>query len=286
MRKRFLSLLCVLALCLGLLPVTALAAGDDRPNDLYVGNTKISAIAVENNAAYWTSSDGGTTWTPTQTEPEGNSYIYYNGNGTLELHNVTIQGDSYSNYGAGIYAQSRTNQSVSLTIQLTGNNTITGDYGIYVEAQQGGTNASLSITGDGSLTVTGTASYGLFVKSGTGNASLTINNASVKANTTSTSTYYAGVCVQSDSDATSSPRLSLAVNGGSLTTSASKGNDGIEFYVAEATGATTSLTVSDNAIVRANGGIANNSSPIQYGTGSSTTGGIVFDGKTAPCTAM
>ena len=44
--------------------------------------------------------------------------------------------------------------------------------------------------------------------------------------------------------------------------------------------ATTSLTVSANAIVRANGGIANNSSsPIQYATGSDSTGGIVFDGS-------
>lgn len=39
-------------------------------------------------------------------------------------------------------------------------------------------------------------------------------------------------------------------------------------------------TVSNNAIVRANGGIANNSSsPIQYETGSDSTGGIVFNGN-------
>ena len=36
MKKRFLSLLCVLALCLGLLPVTALAV--DAPENLYVGD--------------------------------------------------------------------------------------------------------------------------------------------------------------------------------------------------------------------------------------------------------
>ena len=41
MKKRFLSLLCVLALCLGLLPVTALAA-EGAPSSLYVGNYQIT----------------------------------------------------------------------------------------------------------------------------------------------------------------------------------------------------------------------------------------------------
>ena len=42
MKNRFLSLLCVLALCLGLLPVTALAV-DTAPQTLYVGNFKITS---------------------------------------------------------------------------------------------------------------------------------------------------------------------------------------------------------------------------------------------------
>ena len=171
---------------------------------------------------------------------------------------------------------------VSLTIELIGTNTITGYYGIYVEAQQGetvGTNASLLIQtsgDDGSLAVSG-SSYGIYVKSGTGNASLTIKDASVVAS--SSSSYYgnAGVCVQSGSDATSSPQLSLAVNGGSLTTGASEGNDGIQFYVgspSDTTNATTSLTISDNAIVRAENGIK--ASRVDKPTPSGT--GIVFDG--------
>lgn len=289
MKKRFLSLLCVLALCLGLLPVTALAAGEDVPNVLCVGTTNIGTTSYNDNAAYWTSEDGGTTWNSQQTQPEGDSYIYYDGQGTLELHNVTIQGqyDDSHVFGAGIYALCGTNQSVSLTIQLTGNNTITGDFGIYVEAQQGGTlgaNASLSITGDGSLTVTGTASYGLYVKSGTGDASLTIKNASVDAKTTQIYSSYAGVCVQSGASATGSPQLSLAVNGGSLTASASEGNDGIQFYVGNSSAsATTSLTVSENAIVDArNGGISalkiSETLPTPTPTGDNRSG-IVFDGS-------
>ena len=37
MRKKIVSLCMALALCLSLLPVTALAADNDKPNNLYVG---------------------------------------------------------------------------------------------------------------------------------------------------------------------------------------------------------------------------------------------------------
>ena len=284
MKNRFLSLLCVLALCLGLLPVTALAV-DTAPQTLYVGSTTITA-------GYWTSSDDGTNWTSPQEEPTGDSYIYYDGQGTLKLHNATIQGGSTTEsapFGSGIYALSSSNQPVALTIKLIGENTITGDMGIYVAAEASatsyGTDASLTITSEnnGSLQVSG-LNYGIYVKSGTGNASLTINDASVVAKTTQTYSSFAGVYVQSSAHATSSPQLSLAVNGGSLTTSASKGNDGIQFYVgsSEATGATTNLTVTDNAIVDArNGGISasriSETLPTPTPTGNNSSG-IVFDG--------
>ena len=290
MKNRFLSLLCVLALCLGLLPVTALAV-DTAPQTLYVGSTTITT-------GYWTSSDGGTNWTSPQEELTGDSYIHYNGQGTLELHNATIQGGSNAvsaPFGSGIYAQGSSNQPVALTIELIGENTITGTFGIYVNATPPttpGTDASLVIkkSGDnGSLTVTGTDSYGLHIASGTGNASLTIKNASVDAKTTQTSSSYAGVCVQSGASATGSPQLSLAVNGGSLTASASEGNDGIQFYVGNSSAsATTSLSVTDHAIVDArNGGIKASDSnlndlsdQIVVGSGTGTSGGIVFDGST------
>lgn len=116
--------------------------------------------------------------------------------------------------------------------------------------------------------------YGIYVKSGTGNASLTITNASVDAKTT---TGYAGVYVHSGASATSSPQLSLAVIGGSLTASGGESSDGIQFYVgsSQATGATTRLTISDNAIVRAENGIKayHVDEPTPSGTG------IVFDGN-------
>ena len=277
MKKRILSLLCVLALCLGLLPVTALAE-ENAPTTLYVGSTTISA-------GYWTSSDGGTTWAHQENQPEGNNYIYYDGQGTLKLHNATIQGGSNTvspPYGAGIYALCSSNQPVALTIELIGTNTITGYYGIFLNAEisadSNGTDASLTITSEnnGSLQVSG-LNYGIYVKSGTGNASLTINDASVVAKTTQTYSSYAGVYVMSSANATGSPNISLSVDGGSLTASASEGNDGIQFYVgsSEATGATTSLTISDNAIVRAENGIK--ASRVDKPTPSGT--GIVFDGE-------
>ena len=132
MRKKIVSLCMALVLCLSLLPATALAE-ENAPTTLYVGSTTITA-------GYWTSSDGGTTWTNTQQSdpPSGDSYIHYNGQGTLKLHNVTIQRGSNTvspPYGAGIYALCSSNQPVALTIELIGTNTITGYYGIYVNAE-------------------------------------------------------------------------------------------------------------------------------------------------------
>ena len=267
------------------LPATALAV-DTAPQTLYVGSTTIGT-------GYWTSSDGGKVWTSQADKPEGNNYIYYDGQGTLKLHNVTIQGADNTGsppYGAGIYALCSSNQPVALTIELIGTNTITGTYGIFLNAEisadSNGTDASLTITSEnnGSLEVSG-LNYGIYVKSGTGGASLNINDASVVASSSSSYSDYAGVYVQSGASATNSPNISLSVDGGSLTASASEGNDGIQFYVgsSQATGATTSLTVSENAIVDTrNGGISASrilvTLPTPTPTGNNSSG-IVFDDK-------
>ena len=287
MKKRFLSLLCVLALCLGLLPVTALAA-EGAPSQLYVGDQQVSS---GNDITYWTTDTSG--GLVSALESDSWNVKYDPTSATLTLSGATIKGGSdvaSIPYGAGIYALSSSNQPVALTIELIGTNTITGNYGIYVDAQQGGTvgtNASLLIQNsddDGSLEVSG-SSYGIYVKSGTGDASLTIKNASVDAKTTQIYSSYAGVCVQSGASATGSPNISLSVNGGSLTASASEGNDGIQFYVGNSSAsATTSLTVSENAIVDArNGGISasriSETLPTPKPTGENSSG-IVFDGST------
>lgn len=271
--------LLVAALCLGLLPVTALAV-EGAPNLLYVGNQQVISSS---DTTYWTANNSGEL---EKTDQNSWNVKYEPSSNTLTLRGASIQGGSTTEsapFGSGIYALCSSNQSVALTIELIGTNTITGNFGIYVDAQQGGTvgtNASLLIQNsgdDGSLEVSG-SSYGIYVKSGTGDAPLTIKDASVDAKTTQIYSSYAGVCVQSGSDATSSLQLSLAVNGGSLTTSASEGNDGIQFYVgssSDTTNATTSLTVSNNAIVRAQNGIKayRVDEPTPSGTG------IVFNDK-------
>ena len=289
MRKKIVSLCMALALCLGLLPVTALAAAEGAPSQLYVGNQQVSS---GNDITYWTTdkSTGGLT------KYEGNddnwNVKYDQSTATLTLKNANISGSfhQYDNpYTAGIYAQGKSNQPVALTIELIGTNTITGTYGIFLKAEISatsyGTNATLTITGEnnGSLGVSG-SDHGIFVISGTGNASLNIEKATVTSNTVGE--YAAGVCVQSGASATGSPQLSLAVNGGSLTASGTGSNDGILFYVgqSQATGATTSLTVSENAIVDArNGGISalkiSETLPTPTPTGDNRSG-IVFDGST------
>lgn len=285
MKKRIVSLLCVLALCLGLLPVTALAAGE-APNSLYVGDQQ---VINGNNITYWTTDSS--TGTLTSCGEDKWNVKYDPATVTLTLRGATIQGGTNTGpapFGSGIYAQCSIGQSVTLTIKLIGENTITGYYGIYVNAEISeysyGTDATLTITGNGSLEVSG-SSYGIFVKSGTGNASLTIENASVDAKTTQTNSGYAGVCVQSSAYATGTPNISLSVDGGSLTTSGGTSGDGIQFYVGayEDTSATTSLTVTDNAIVDAkNGGISAKQILNPINTDISATGsngGIVFDGK-------
>ncbi len=283
MRNRFLSLLCVLALCLGLLPVTALAV--DAPANLYVGDQvcsrEISCWTTNSETGELTEcKDGGNDW----------NVKYDPSTATLTLKNATIKTTTTYSQNAVIYAHSDVSSAVSLTINLEGTNKIecdTASYGIYVNAEMSddsyGTNASLTITGTGSLAVSG-STHGIWVKSGSGNASLNINDASVVAKTTQTYSGCAGVYVQSSVHATSSPQLSLAVNGGSLTASGTGSSDGILFYVgsSNATGATTSLTVSENAIVDArNGGISalkiSETLPTPTPTGDNRSG-IVFDG--------
>ncbi|WP_462427139.1 S-layer homology domain-containing protein [Anaerotignum lactatifermentans] len=278
--------------CVGvtpMLPVMALAVAVDAPQTLYVAGQVIT------DEGYYTQS--GDSWTKssdTSTPPSAPYFHYTKGDNntpaTLTLSGATIQGGTSTvpvPYGAGIYAQCKNRKSVSLTIELIGNNTITGYYGIYMDAQQGdtlGANASLNITGDGSLTVTNTDSHGLFVKGGTGNASLNIEKATVTSSTDGE--YAAGVNVQSSANATGSPNISLSVNGGSLTASGTGNSDGIQFYVgaSEATNATTSLIVTDNAIVDAkNGGISakQTSNPINTDISAiGSSGGIVFNGNT------
>ena len=271
MKKRILSLCMALALCLGLLPATALAAA---PNGqvIYVGNVNVTS------GGYWTTGNDGTVTAFTGEGAPTDNYIHYDtANNILTLHNATIKESNTSTYvmGAaiGVFNQSG---NAELTIALEGTNTIAEvSMGIYVLASSESTvSSSLTITGDGSLDASG-SQIGIRVQSNSGGATLELNSAEVKA-VGGTYTSCSGVWVQAQNGSD----VSLTVDGGSLTAS---GDTGIclLFGSSESGSGTPSLAVSGNAIVRANSGISDNSSTdIQIGADSSeNTGGIVFNGN-------
>ena len=242
-RKRLLSACLALALCLGLLPVTALAVAPDG-QVLYVGGVQISSTG------YWTTDSEGKVTSAGATQPS-NNYIHYDaGNNTLTLHNATIKEEvpyNTSTYVAGAtIGVHNQNGAAELTITLEGTNTIAEvGKGIYVLANSTG-GATLTITGDGSLDASASQT-GIWVQSNNGNGALFIQNAKVEATGTNTAGY--GVNVQSSNSSTAA----LTVDGGSLTAS---GSPGI-LYDSISSGTvpkTTSLTISNSAIVDARGG--------------------------------
>ena len=274
MGKKIFSLCMALALCLSLLPATALATA---PNGqvIYVGNENVTS------GGYWTTDSAGNV---TQYNKEGkpsNNYIHYNtATNTLTLHNATIKEEvplNTSTYvaGAAIGVHNQ-NGAAELTITLEGTNTIENvSAAIHVSASSTGA-ANLTITGNGSLSASSGSNPGIRVQSNTGNGTLAITGAKVTASSSSNGN---GVQIRVGDES----NASLTVNGGNLTATATGSNSGINFQFGSggSGSGTPTVTVSNNAIVRANGGIANNSSsPIQYETGSDSTGGIVFDGNT------
>lgn len=286
--KRLFALFTLLAFCLTL-PATAFAAGTagarsaaraltaapraaaPEGQELYVGKVQIS------DTGYWTTDDSGNvTAYSGEGAPTGN-YIHYDAaDNTLTLHNATIKESVPSNtsthvMGAaiGVFNQSG---NAELTIALEGTNTIAEvSMGIYVLASSESTvSSSLTITGDGSLNANGSRN-GIRVVSNSGGATLTIQNADVTAQGDTDGN---GVTVR----AGSSSSAFLSVDGGSLTATGS-GTDGTGIYFSLGSGdsgsGTPSLTVSNNAIVKAsglNGGIGSNSSPV-----TPSGNGIVFD---------
>ena len=259
------------------LPVTALAVAPIG-QVLYVGGVQISSTG------YWTTDSDGNVIASTAGETPTDNYIHYDAeNNVLTLHNATIKnklefnesiegGTFISGSAIGVFNKSG---NAELTISLVGTNTIANvGKGIFVLASSASTGSSnLTIQGDGSLNASASQT-GIWVQSNGNNAALCVENAEVTASPDGA--VKNGVLVQ----AKDGSDVSLTVNGGSLTASVNA-NIWFQFGSGVSGSGTPTVTVSNNAIVRANGGIANNSSTsIQYGTGSDSTGGIVFDGNT------
>ena len=241
MGKKSFSLCMALALCLSLLPATALAAVPEG-QIIYVGNESVT------NGGYWTTDSNGNVTAYTGGDTPTDNYIHYDvANNTLTLHNATIKESVSTNTstfiaGAAIGVLNQ-NGDAELTITLEGTNTIAEvGKGIYVLANSTG-GATLTITGDGSLDASASQT-GIWVQSNNGDAALFIQNAKVEA----TGTSY-GVNVQSRESSTAS----LTVDGGNLTAS---GSPGI-LYDSSGSGTvpnTTTLTIRKSAIVDAREG--------------------------------
>ena len=267
MKKRILSLCMVLALCLSLLPATALAADGDT---VYVGGVELTGST--SNPAYATTDDSGAVITGSASESDYN--IKWDGS-TLTLKEAYItQEVSTPNYsspveGAAIGMAAKSGNA-ALTLKLEGDNTIEDvPLGIHVYSPSSGT-ASLIIMGDGGLDARSTW-RGISVQSNNSDAALTIQNAKVEATVTSIAGN--GVLVQ----AGGSSNASLTVGGGSLTaTGGSSSGRGIYFYGPSSSN--IKLSVSNNAIVRADGGIASGVNEDEVVTTDGT--GIVFNNGT------
>ena len=244
--------------------ITLLSNGDS----VYVGGVALTGSTE--SPAYATTDTSGNVITKGATA--ANCNIMWDGS-TLTLNGAKIKGDTSSEpfyMPVGIYVFDDSG-NVSLKIALEGVNEIfESSHGIWVYSPDNGGNASLSIEGGGSLNASG-YQYGILVQSNSNNATLNIQGADVEAEVTSVAGQ--GVTVQ----AGSSSSASLTVDGGSLTaTGGSNSGLGILFY-GPSSPENINLTVSNNAFVRANGGIASGTNEDQAVTTGGT--GIVFNGK-------
>ena len=281
LKRKTLAALLALSLLASLLPLGAQPALAAAPENqvIYVGGVEISSTG------YWTTDSAGNVTAYSGTDTPSDNYIHYDAqDNILTLHNATIKKSlqystdppaaSYIPGSAiGVFNQ---NGDAELTIQLEGDNAIENvSTGIFVLAHSSSTgDATLTITGSGSLDASGSLN-GIMVQSNSGDATLTIQSADV----TLTSNFGNGVTVQAGStDSSGRHTITLSVEGGSLTAS---GSTGISFDSASSkTVSATKLTVSDNAIVRANDvGSKISNVDLQIGAGDNSSGGIVFDGN-------
>ena len=265
MGKKLFSLCMALVLCLGLLPVTALAAGEI---ELYVGGQQIKESGCyENKNGTWKKVDG--------TEPANGQFFYDADTFTLTLNQAMIVNYQDVTVGGGFtypgsviaFSQSA---DVSLTIVVSqGTSNITGTGGIRVVSKAG--DASLSISGPGSLEVKNVSNDSGIVLIGSKNVNLGINSADV----TISDVQYYGVNLAAGDECKST----ATINDGNLTASGS--TVGIYFMRLYNDGP-SSLTVSGNAMVDTEGSTGGiiNGSPDSFQIGADgESGGIVFNGK-------
>ena len=279
LKRKTLAALLALSLLASLLPLGAQPALAADGDTVYVGGEALTGTAGA--PVYATTDESGNV--STEGASDDNYNIKWDGS-TLTLKNAYItnaaHGDSYLHpvEGAAI-GVANSSGDAELTIQLESGNTIEDvSLGIWVYSSGTGY-ASLTITGSGSLKASGSSS-GILVQSNSGDATLSIKNAEVTAENSSFSGD--GVTVR----AGETSNASLTVDGGQLTATGSGNDDaGIRYTFGGSSSGSgkPSLTVSENAIVKASGGkggiSTNSSTATEIKSDSETTnGGIVFDG--------
>ena len=268
MKKRLLSLTLIAALCLSLLPVTALAAGEDAPDTLLVDGIDVT------NGGYWTTNNGSLT--QTQSTTEWNVH-YDTSTNILNLNNATIKNDAsdQNSNGAAIYAAGDAGQDVTLTIKVEGSNVISGAHGIYMLGESSSEeNPSLSLSiekaanaTNASLEITGTDNG--IILSNDGSKSLSISDVDVTA---SGGENGAGVYMSGSGG----DSCSLSVSGCTLTTS---GGTGIACVDAQDNSTlSTTVTLQNHAIVDARqGGLKGSIESFEIAP---EFGGLLYDQQT------
>ena len=269
MRKKIVSLCMALALCLSLLPVTALAA---EGIELYVGGQRIteSGCYEKNQDGNWTKVEGSD-----GTEPANGQFSYDADTFTLTLNQAMIVNYQDVTVGGGFTYPGSViafSQSADVSLKIVasqGTSNITGTGGIRVVSKAG--DASLSISGPGSLEVKNVSNDSGIVLIGSKNVNLGINSADV---TISNVQYYGVQLAAGDAC-----KSTATINDGNLTASGS--TVGIYFMRLYNDGP-SSLTVSGNAMVDTEGSTGGiiNGSPDSFQIGADgESGGIVFNGK-------
>ena len=267
MRKRLFSLCMALALCLGLLPGTALAAD----GDVSYGTIEVGSVALTNTrdtpVVYATTDDSGNVIT--EGADENNYNVMWDGS-TLTLWNATIQqAEEYSDKNKekiAVYLASG-----DLNLALVGENT--------VDAPGNGTAASCGINlGKGNLTISGEGDASLSVFGGPttngnscgiyANGTITIDSGTVTVTGESASAASYGICASG----------AVTIEDGTLNAASGKaGGNSCGIYTSN------SVIIEDGSLNAASGeaggnscGIyASNSVTIEDGTVNATGGNAV-----------
>lgn len=272
MKRKMLSILCVLALVVAMLPPVTASAANLTP--LTVGGTD-----ALNGGCWTTDASGKLTATDSTTDY---NVKYDKDSNTLTLKDATINGTESTTAGAGIYAGG------DLTIVLEGSSTVTGavcnneSRGIYVSG-------NLTIQGGGSLTAQGAVtsegtSYGIYVRGSFTQQSSSVTAIGGKSETnTSTGLDVSGtVTVQSGTLTATGGNTSGNSNGicarGSVTVGSAAvtatGGSGYASYGLYIESSSPSVTISGSGSLTARSGSATETAGGIYLNSSGNTGSV------------